>query len=426
MISQRNCIMVVGVSFIFCVVVSWCRTNKMLAAQADRVMALGEWEERWQEDKIGFHQPNIHPMLESNIEKVLAGRKEVSFFFPLCGKALDMKWLSDMGHSVVGVEIAEKAIKQFFEENNMTYSEEEVPVIPGAKVYKSSEGNISLYQCDLFNFSSSVAGQFGGIWDRGSLVAINPADREKYAALIMSLMAKDCRYLLDTVLYNPELYKGPPFMVPDEQVQSLFGASCDIELLHSVDALTDRQKGWGLDYLTEKVHLISPKTKLADMGHSVVGVDVVETAIKQFFEEQSLSFSEEAVPAVPGAKVYKSADGGISLYHCDIYKLSSSILGQFGGIWDRGSLVAINPGDRKKYASLMMSLMDTGCRYLLDSFFYNPDLFKGPPFFVSDEEVETLFEKCDVDLLQSCDELPRLDWSSGVFIERVHLLTPKA
>lgn len=41
-----------------------------------------------------------------------------------------------MGHSVVGVEISEKAIKQFFEENNLTYSEEPVPSIPGAKVYK--------------------------------------------------------------------------------------------------------------------------------------------------------------------------------------------------------------------------------------------------------------------------------------------------
>lgn len=60
-------------------------------------------------------------------------------------------------------------------------------------------------------------------------------------------MAKDCRYLLDTLLYNPELYpgkcrvahtqfsvnkklsqtdaclSGPPFFVPDAQVQSLFG-----------------------------------------------------------------------------------------------------------------------------------------------------------------------------------------------------------
>ncbi|XP_070702716.1 probable thiopurine S-methyltransferase [Pempheris klunzingeri] len=232
----------------------------MLASQANRVMVLGEWEERWQDNRIGFHQAHVNKMLESNIDKVLAGRTGVRFFFPLCGKAVDMKWLADMGHSVVGVDIAEKAIRQFFEESNMTYSEEPVPAIPGAKVYKSSEKNISLYQCDLFNFSSSIEGQFGAIWDRGALVAINPGDREKYAALITSLMTKDCRYLLDTLLYNPELYKGPPFFVPDEQVHSLFGNSCDIEQLQSVDALTDRQQAWGLDYLTETVHLITPKS----------------------------------------------------------------------------------------------------------------------------------------------------------------------
>lgn len=231
----------------------------MLAPQANRVMAIGEWEERWDEGRIGFHQLNVHKMLETHIEKVLAGRTGVRFFFPLCGKAVDMKWLADMGHSVVGVEISEKGIKQFFEENNMTYSEEDVPALPGAKVYKGVERNISLYQCDLFNFSSSIGGQFGAIWDRGSLVAINPQDREKYAALITSLMAKDCRYLLDTLLYNPELYAGPPFLVPDEQVQSLFGNSCNIEFLESVDAFTERHRGWGLDYLTEHVHLLTLK-----------------------------------------------------------------------------------------------------------------------------------------------------------------------
>ncbi|TNN32348.1 putative thiopurine S-methyltransferase [Liparis tanakae] len=87
--------------------------------------------------------------------------------------------LADQGHSVVGVEISEKAIKQFFVENNLTYKEEPVPSLPGATVYKSAERNVSLYRCDLFSFSSSVAGQFGAIWDRGSLVAINPRDREK-------------------------------------------------------------------------------------------------------------------------------------------------------------------------------------------------------------------------------------------------------
>lgn len=44
--------------------------------------------------------------------------------------------LADMGHSVVGVEISEKAIKEFFEDSNLTYVEEPVPAIPGAKVFK--------------------------------------------------------------------------------------------------------------------------------------------------------------------------------------------------------------------------------------------------------------------------------------------------
>lgn len=52
--------------------------------------------------------------------------------FPFCVNPR----LADMGHSVVGVEISEKAIKEFFGENNLTYSEEPVSGLPEAKVYK--------------------------------------------------------------------------------------------------------------------------------------------------------------------------------------------------------------------------------------------------------------------------------------------------
>lgn len=45
-----------------------------------------------------------------------------------------------MGHTVVGVEISEKGIKQFFAEQNLAFNEEPVPAIPGAKVFKVSEG----------------------------------------------------------------------------------------------------------------------------------------------------------------------------------------------------------------------------------------------------------------------------------------------
>lgn len=41
------------------------------------------------------------------------------------------------------------------------------------------------------------------------------------------------------------------------------------------------------------------------MGHPVVGVDIAEMGIRQFFEDQKLIYSEEVVPAIPGAKVYK-------------------------------------------------------------------------------------------------------------------------
>lgn len=41
-----------------------------------------------------------------------------------------------MGHSVVGVEISEKAIREFFEESELTYSEEPVAGVMEAKVFK--------------------------------------------------------------------------------------------------------------------------------------------------------------------------------------------------------------------------------------------------------------------------------------------------
>uniref|UniRef100_A0A3B4BA76 thiopurine S-methyltransferase n=1 Tax=Periophthalmus magnuspinnatus TaxID=409849 RepID=A0A3B4BA76_9GOBI len=176
------------------------RESNMSNPQENQFTNLEEWVTSWEKGQTGFH--------EINIDKVLAGRTGVKFFFPLCGKAVDMKWLADMGHTVVGVEISEKAIREFFEESKMSYSEEPVPTIPGAKVFRNTEKTVSLYQCDISSFSSSLEGQFGAIWDRGAFVVINLKDRAKYAALMVSLMAPDCRFLLDTMLYNPERYSG--------------------------------------------------------------------------------------------------------------------------------------------------------------------------------------------------------------------------
>jgi len=53
----------------------------------------------------------------------LTNQKEKQrFLFPLCGKAVDMAWLASMGHTVVGIELAESALVQFFQEQKIAYT----------------------------------------------------------------------------------------------------------------------------------------------------------------------------------------------------------------------------------------------------------------------------------------------------------------
>ncbi|XP_051526508.1 probable thiopurine S-methyltransferase [Myxocyprinus asiaticus] len=213
-----------------------------MSSQENRVMALSEWEDRWQEGKIGFHKPHVHKLLENNLDKIVCGQKSVPFFFPLCGKAEGMKWYADMGHMVVGVEISEKLIKQFFEDQLLAYNEEPEPAIPGVKVFKvfgclplaptvdtnqriplsSADGKTSIYQCDLYKLQDKV---------------INSVQ------CVLSFES-DCRYLVNTLEYDPELYKG---------------GACDIELLQCVDGFEEKHKTWGLESMTEKVYLLTLK-----------------------------------------------------------------------------------------------------------------------------------------------------------------------
>uniref|UniRef100_UPI00398EC681 probable thiopurine S-methyltransferase isoform X2 n=1 Tax=Pristiophorus japonicus TaxID=55135 RepID=UPI00398EC681 len=208
-------------------------------------LTVEDWMTRWEKKHIGFHKHEIHKLLQKHLDTILNGRKQICIFIPLCGKSLDMKWLADQGHTVVGVEVSKIAVKELFAEQNLSYTQEPVPGIPGAEVFKSSDGQLSLFNCDMFEFSSLIAGKFDGIWDRGSLVAINPSDRQRYAKLMTKLMANGCQYLLDTVAYDQN---------------KCAGQSCNIQLIETTDALTDRQRSWGLDSFIEQIHLVTLKT----------------------------------------------------------------------------------------------------------------------------------------------------------------------
>jgi len=79
------------------------------------------WLENWQRNKIDFHQQEINNHLISFWQQ-LNVVPNCRIFVPLCGKSLDLLWLHQQGHSVLGIEISELAVNDFFVENGLNYS----------------------------------------------------------------------------------------------------------------------------------------------------------------------------------------------------------------------------------------------------------------------------------------------------------------
>ncbi|XP_006861076.1 PREDICTED: thiopurine S-methyltransferase [Chrysochloris asiatica] len=191
--------------------------------QKNQVLTLQDWQDKWVNHNISFHQEEGDPLLKKHLDTFLSGGNGLRVFFPLCGKAVEMRWFADLGHSVVGVEISELGIREFFTDQNLSYSEEPVTEIPGAKVFKSSSGNISLYCCSIFDLPRANIGLFDRIWDRGALVAINPCDQQRYADIMLSLTRKGFRYFLSVLSYDPTKHLGPPFYFTHADIEKLFG-----------------------------------------------------------------------------------------------------------------------------------------------------------------------------------------------------------
>ena len=76
------------------------------------------WIERWKTQDIGFHQPQFEPALDKYWSR-LGLRPGARVFVPLCGKSLDMQWLAEHAHAVVGAELSEQAVDEFFAERGL-------------------------------------------------------------------------------------------------------------------------------------------------------------------------------------------------------------------------------------------------------------------------------------------------------------------
>jgi len=217
------------------------------------------WDERWKTNNTVWHRLEVSRFLVAHQTELIAERNNIKIFVPLCGKTVDMKWFAELGHRVVGVESSHLPIEDFFKEHSMQYVRESVSDV--CSVYKSSDDLIHIYHCDLFNFTPHMDSQFDAIWDRGSLVALNPGERVRYVDLMFSLMQPDCRYLLNTLEYDDRHYSGPPCNIPESVVLELYAQRCAIRRLCAEDALVDARKRFSdkIDYFRSCLYVIQFK-----------------------------------------------------------------------------------------------------------------------------------------------------------------------
>ena len=159
---------------------------------------------------------------------------------------------------------------------------------------------------------------------------------------------------------------------------------------------------------------------LADRTKKVVGVEMVSQAVEEFYAENELSYSIQ-----PVGKLQLFKNDSIDIFQGDFFDLTQEETGLFEAIYDRGSIVALARPERQKYVEHLLSFLATDGRLLLITLEYDQEQMSGPPFSVSDVEIEMFFSQYGrLELLKTCDILDERLRNKGLdgILERVYQL----
>jgi thiopurine S-methyltransferase len=209
------------------------------------------WIKRWAEGRIGFHLKGFNPLLERFWPQV-AVAEGGRVLVPFCGKSEDLRWLAERGHDVVGVDLSPIAAKAFAEEQAMELSETQEPPFT---VFRGN--GITFYAGDFLSLTPGVAGHFDLFYDRAAIIALPPAKRPAYAQHLQSFIAPGGKGLLISLEYDMSTAEGPPFSVPEHELQTLF-SKFQTEKLLDYDCLDSepRFKERGVKWMREIVYAI--------------------------------------------------------------------------------------------------------------------------------------------------------------------------
>jgi len=213
---------------------------------------MADWLKFWENNETNWHGDNVTQELIEYFELFeLEPRDKV--FVPLCGKSLDMLYIMNQGFSVVGVEISEIGVRQFFSENNLTYK---ITKVDDFDLYSSE--NLEIYCGDFFSLTSKHLNNVKAVLDSKSLIALEPDLRQKYAKHLNDIISLGVRILLVTLNYPQHQMSGPPFSVDESEVESLFSMAFESRKLKSFNDIENGSKlvRAGVDFINNAAYCL--------------------------------------------------------------------------------------------------------------------------------------------------------------------------
>lgn len=185
------------------------------------------WKQSWRANQIAFHLLHVHPLLiRFWADLGLTATDRV--FVPLCGKSLDLMWLHEQGHHVVGIELSPLAVQAFFKESARAPRQAR----HGALTRWSSE-RLTIYCGDFFRLTARDLQGVRVVYDRASLTALPEALRASYVAHLVNILPAGCQVLLLTVEDLDDGESEADASLASSEITALYQARFEIELMHA-------------------------------------------------------------------------------------------------------------------------------------------------------------------------------------------------
>lgn len=213
------------------------------------------WIERWQKGETAFNQPAAHDLLARHWAS-LEIASDGAVLVPLCGKSVDMVWLAEQGHGVIGAELSPLAVQDFFQERGLDATAEREGAFD---VYKT--GPFAIWCGDFLALPRGATQAVAGVYDRAALVALPSDLKVRYVEKLNAVLPKAAPIFLVSLDYPAGAFEGPPFSTPPDEVRALFEATHEIAILESRDALetSPALKQRGVPRLTETIYVLRSK-----------------------------------------------------------------------------------------------------------------------------------------------------------------------